>query len=198
MTRLMLRLYFSPDAWLGPGKVQLLEAIRDRGSISAAARTMGMSYRRAWLLIEHVNGMFREPAVHTTLGGTGGGAATLTAFGDALVTRYRRMERDARRAMTRDLTALERAYRPTRALHTEQGSHAARGSHAAHDSRAQGSHSARAAQSAGAARASHASPSAASSSSASSSSPRAATPRHARSASTSAPASPRRARASRA
>jgi molybdate transport system regulatory protein len=112
-TRLMLRVYFSADAWLGPGKVELLEAVRDRGSISAAARAMGMSYRRAWLLVEHVNTLFREPAVHTTLGGTGGGAATLTAFGDELVTRYRRMEAAGRRAMSRDLAALEHAYRPS-------------------------------------------------------------------------------------
>lgn len=109
MTRVQLRLYFSSDRWLGPGKIQLLEAIRDHGSISAAARTMDMSYRRAWLLIEQINHSFREPAVSTTLGGTGGGAATLTRFGTMLITRYRRMEAAARRAIATDLAALERA-----------------------------------------------------------------------------------------
>jgi molybdate transport system regulatory protein len=111
MTRLFLRVYFSPQAWIGPGKVQLLEAIRDQGSISAAARSLGMSYRRAWLLVDAVNGLFRSNAVRAAHGGRGGGTATLTPLGRLIVTRYRAMEAAARRAAGRDIAALERRLR---------------------------------------------------------------------------------------
>jgi molybdate transport system regulatory protein len=111
MTRVLLRLYLSHDRPLGPGKVQVLESIRDGGSISEAARGMKMSYRSAWLLVDSMNSLFRKPVVNTTLGGRGGGSATLTAFGADVIHRYRSMERATRRAIARDLSVLERSLR---------------------------------------------------------------------------------------
>jgi molybdate transport system regulatory protein len=80
---------------LGPGKIALLEAIEKTGSISAAARSMDMSYRRAWLLVADINHAFRKPAVAAQTGGKAGGNATLTPFGQELVREYRAIERDA-------------------------------------------------------------------------------------------------------
>jgi molybdate transport system regulatory protein len=111
MTRVLLRLYLSGDRPLGPGKVQILESIRDGGSISGAARGMRMSYRSAWLLVDSMNSQFRQPVVRTTTGGQGGGSATLTEFGVSVIRRYRSMERSARRAIAKDLAALERDLR---------------------------------------------------------------------------------------
>jgi molybdate transport system regulatory protein len=116
MTRVLLRLYLSDDRPLGPGKVQVLELIRDSGSISEAARGMNMSYRAAWLLVHSMNTLFRTPVVHTTLGGRGGGSATLTDFGADVIRRYRSMESATRRAIKKDLNVLERNLRsPKRA-----------------------------------------------------------------------------------
>jgi molybdate transport system regulatory protein len=111
MTRVLLRFYLSPDRPLGPGKVKILELIRDGGSISEAARMMKMSYRSAWVLVDSMNTLFRKPVVNTTLGGRGGGAATLTDFGADVIHRYRAMERATRRAVAKDLTVLERSLR---------------------------------------------------------------------------------------
>ena len=111
MTRVLLRLYLAPDRPLGPGKVKVLELIRDGGSISEAARLMKMSYRSAWVLVDSMNTQFRKPVVNTTLGGRGGGAATLTDFGADVIRRYRAMERATRRAVAKDLTVLERNLR---------------------------------------------------------------------------------------
>jgi molybdate transport system regulatory protein len=114
MTRVLLRLYLSDHRPLGPGKVQVLESIRDNGSISEAARGMKMSYRSAWLLVHSMNSLFRKPVVNTTLGGHGGGSATLTDFGADVIRRYRSMESATRRAIAKDLTVLERSLRSTR------------------------------------------------------------------------------------
>ena len=111
MTRILLRLYLNHDRPLGPGKIQILESIRDGGSISEAARGMKMSYRSAWLLVNSMNVQFRKPVVATTLGGRGGGAAMLTPFGADVIRRYRAMERAAKRAIARDLAVLERSLR---------------------------------------------------------------------------------------
>ena len=74
-----------------------------------------MSYRSAWLLVDSMNSLFRKPVVRTTLGGRGGGAATLTEFGADVIRRYRAMERATLRAIARDLAVLERSVRsPTR------------------------------------------------------------------------------------
>jgi molybdate transport system regulatory protein len=114
MTRVLLRLYLNDDRPLGPGKVQVLESIRDTGSISEAARGMRMSYRSAWLLVQSMNSLFKQPVVNTTLGGRGGGAETLTRLGADVIRRYRSMESATRRAIAKDLTALERSLRTAR------------------------------------------------------------------------------------
>jgi len=88
---------------MGPGKAELVERIAATGSISAAARDMGMSYRRAWQLVEALNRAFREPVVATTVGGTRGGGARVTPFGRRVVADYRRMEGKASAAITGDL-----------------------------------------------------------------------------------------------
>ena len=111
MTRVLLRFYLSPDRPLGPGKITILESIRDGGSISEAARNMRMSYRSAWLLVDSMNSQFKQPVVSTTTGGQGGGSAQLTGFGRKVIQRYRAMERSARRAVAKDLAALERDLR---------------------------------------------------------------------------------------
>lgn len=90
--RLSLRLVFGDDAMLGPGKAELLERIRDTGSISAAGRQMQMSYKRAWMLVETLNAIFHEPLVDSTRGGPKGGGARLTATGEAVLAQYRSLE----------------------------------------------------------------------------------------------------------
>lgn len=94
--RLSLRIDFANGERLGPGKVRLLEAIAEHGSISAAGRSMGMSYRRAWLLVDALNGMFDGPLVGSHQGGSGGGGASLTARGEDVVRLYRQIEREAK------------------------------------------------------------------------------------------------------
>jgi molybdate transport system regulatory protein len=110
--RLTLRVDFGADRALGPGKVVLLEAIRDTGSISQAGRSLGMSYRRAWLLVDDMNRCFREPVVTAQPGGAQGGGAALTAFGQQLIEKYRAIETAATAAAKprlRDLAASLRA-----------------------------------------------------------------------------------------
>jgi len=102
-----LRLRCGDRIAIGPGKVSLLEAIADTGSISAAARRDGMSYRRAWLLVDEMNQSLREPAVTTSTGGASGGGARLTALGQDIVRRYRRIESIAYEATAADLAALK-------------------------------------------------------------------------------------------
>lgn len=97
--RLRLRIVFATGGPLGPGKIDLLEAVARTGSISAAGRELGMSYRRSWLLIDGVNRMFTKPSVLASAGGAQGGGAQLTPFGAALVAAYRRLERETRAAM---------------------------------------------------------------------------------------------------
>ena len=109
MARLTLRLDFGPGRAIGHGKIRLLEAVRDYGSISAAGRSMGMSYRRAWLLIDELNHIFEEPVVDAKHGGSGGGGAELTHFGHRVVERYRSIEAKAHAAAAADLDALASA-----------------------------------------------------------------------------------------
>ncbi len=90
-----LQFSFGPDQRLGPGKIALLEQIIATGSISAAGRSMGMSYRRAWLLIDAVNKMFAEPVVIAAAGGARGGGAVVTENGRQLVAAYRAVEKRA-------------------------------------------------------------------------------------------------------
>ncbi len=90
---------------LGPGKVDLLEAISSTGSISAAARAMGMSYRRAWQLVDSMNKGFKEDLVRTATGGRGGGGAEVTARGFDVLARFRDMEAKAATSVDAEVTA---------------------------------------------------------------------------------------------
>lgn len=103
--RLRLRLLMG-GAMLGPGKVELLEHIRDSGSISAAGRVMGMSYKRAWSLVEEMNLAFRAPLVGRARGGPGGGGAHLTEAGEAVVAAFRGLERAAAEAGAAQIAVL--------------------------------------------------------------------------------------------
>ncbi len=108
VARVRLRIYLGKDGHkLGTGKVQLLEAIRKHGSISAAAREMGMAYRHAWELVDDLNQCFREPVLETATGGRSGGGAVLTALGEELIERFHSMEADTRAAIESDLAAIE-------------------------------------------------------------------------------------------
>ena len=109
MARLTLRVDFAAGQSIGHGKIRLLEAVRDHGSIAAAGRAMKMSYRRAWLLIEELNAQFAQPVIATRHGGSSGGGALLTPLGQRLVEHYRAIERKAGRAAAADLAALEEA-----------------------------------------------------------------------------------------
>ncbi len=88
------RIDFAEHSSVGPGKIRLLEAIRDAGSLSQGARNIGMSYRRAWLLVESLKQSFREPVTVASTGGKDGGGMQVTEFGDALIKNYRELERD--------------------------------------------------------------------------------------------------------
>lgn len=88
-----VRLDLSPACSIGPGKVALLEAIEKCGSISGAARAIGMSYRRAWVLVDELNASFTEPVTQSAVGGAGGGGVEVTDFGRAIVAAYRKLER---------------------------------------------------------------------------------------------------------
>ncbi|HLH94446.1 MAG TPA: LysR family transcriptional regulator [Xanthobacteraceae bacterium] len=94
--------------------MRLLEAIKKTGSISQAGRTLGMSYRRAWLLVDDMNRCFREPVVTAQPGGSQGGGAELTAFGEKVVLKYRTIESEATAAAKPDLHDLEAAVRGPR------------------------------------------------------------------------------------
>ncbi len=111
MTRyrgLTLRVLGKGAPAIGPGKAELIERIGETGSISAAARAMGMSYRRAWQLVEALNRDFRQPVVTTAVGGTRGGGAQVTAFGRRVVAAFRAMEGKASSAIAADLRRFTR------------------------------------------------------------------------------------------
>jgi molybdate transport system regulatory protein len=110
-TRLSIRIDLASGDRIGPGKIALLEAIRSTGSISAAARSLGMSYRRAWLLVEEVNDALREPAVAAETGGRLGGGAMLTRVGERIVDLYRAVESQARSAAGGEFRAISKLVR---------------------------------------------------------------------------------------
>ena len=101
-----LRVYFDADTMLGPGKADLLEGIQDTGSISAAGRRMGMSYKRAWYLVDTLNRYFSTPLVVSTVGGKAGGGASLTPLGVEVLARYRHMQAATERAIAADVERL--------------------------------------------------------------------------------------------
>lgn len=109
--RFRLRIGTDRELALGPGKVALLEAIRDTGSISAAGRKLGMSYRRAWLLVDALNRAFAEPVTETSTGGREGGGTALTSTGEEIIRRYRRIEALATAASSKEILAIARMMR---------------------------------------------------------------------------------------
>ena len=111
--RLTLRIDLGKDRAVGPGKIRLLEAIRDTGSITKAGIALGMSYRRAWLLVDDMNNCFREPVVATQAGGTHGGGAAVTPFGTRLIDHYRAIEAEAHSATATRLRELASACKGT-------------------------------------------------------------------------------------
>ncbi|MBV1691691.1 LysR family transcriptional regulator [Novosphingobium sp. G106] len=90
--KLKVQLYSGEEIAMGPGKADLLEAIRAHGSISAAGRAMGMSYRRAWLLVDAMNRCWQRPLVETSPGSAHGGGARVSAFGETVLTHYRALQ----------------------------------------------------------------------------------------------------------
>jgi molybdate transport system regulatory protein len=97
---------------MGPGKADLLEAIHETGSISAAGRKLGMSYRRAWLLVDEMNRCFRTPVVEARLGGAGGGGAKVTGLGLEALVRYRELQDQAWEAVRKPFLEFRQLLRP--------------------------------------------------------------------------------------
>jgi len=104
--RLRLRLTLAPGQWLGPGKADLLQWIAETGSIAAAGRRMGMSYKRAWGLAEALNAMFPAPLVVANRGGAGHGGATLTPVGHEVLALYRTMQARAETTLAPEIDQL--------------------------------------------------------------------------------------------
>lgn len=111
---LCLRIDLAIDQRIGPDKIQLLEAIAICGSISAAGRAIGISYKRAWDLVDEINHICGCKAVARRIGGKNGGGTMLTPFGISLVARYRKIERIAARAVQQDLLDLQSDIGPIR------------------------------------------------------------------------------------
>lgn len=109
--RIKVQIYLDEEIALGPGKRQLLEHIHAQGSISAAARVMGLSYRRAWLMVDTMNRCFREPLVHAGKGGAHGGGASLTPLGQAVQARFAHLEATLAQAALADLEHLQQLLR---------------------------------------------------------------------------------------
>jgi len=103
-----LRIVLSPDVAIGPGKADLLQGVERTGSIAAAGRELGMSYKRAWSLIEAMNAQFGQPLVTTTRGGNRRGGAELTELGRKVLNQYRAMEAKTAKAITKEMSALRR------------------------------------------------------------------------------------------
>jgi molybdate transport system regulatory protein len=112
MARLNFKVELENGGALGPGKIRLLEYIEQKGSIRRAAAAMGMSYRRAWLLLHEVEDMMGASVFAPETGGRKGGGTALTAVGRAIVGHYRSIEAGAERAIAPDLRALSRLAKP--------------------------------------------------------------------------------------
>ncbi len=110
--KVKIQLYCGDEIAMGPGKADLLDAIAHNGSISAAARVMDMSYRRAWLLVDAMNRCWQEPLVETSPGSAKGGGARLTPMGQSVLQHYRTLQsRLAMSCTSADYLALEKAMR---------------------------------------------------------------------------------------
>lgn len=110
--RLRVRVAYGWHGALGPGKMRLIELIDRHGSITGACREMGMSYRRAWRLVEGLKQTFREPLLTTQQGGSGGGCCHLTPYGRKVLQNYRTLERKAEEAVRKELRAFQRDLLP--------------------------------------------------------------------------------------
>ena len=111
MARLKVSIVFDSGARIGPGKIKLLQSVRDTGSISAAAREMGMAYKRAWLLLDSINQAFEDPVVAGSPGGRPGGGAALTPFGLMLLERIGKIESAAVAITRKEMAALAKKAR---------------------------------------------------------------------------------------
>jgi molybdate transport system regulatory protein len=111
-----LRIDFGSVSSLGPGKVALLEHIARAGSLSQAARELGLSYRRAWQLLDDLNHSFRDPVASASVGGVGGGGVQLTAFAKELIAAYRRVESAALNETRTQFASLVKAIEAERSL----------------------------------------------------------------------------------
>jgi molybdate transport system regulatory protein len=109
--RLRLRIAIGADIVMGPGKADLLQGIKETGSISAAGRRMSMSYKRAWYLVEAMNGHFAEPLVEASKGGRAGGGARLTPLGEEVLSTFLEMEAQTHRVIARPLRRLRKKLR---------------------------------------------------------------------------------------
>ena len=107
-TRLRIRLYFDNGGMFGPGKADLLDMIDETGSIAAAGRRLGMSYKRAWGLVEAMNAMFETPIVISKRGGAQHGGATITETGKRVLAHYRKLETNARKASATEVDGFEK------------------------------------------------------------------------------------------
>ena len=101
------RIAFGPAFAIGPGKIDLLRAVAASGSISGAARSLGMTYKRAWFLIATMNQGFACPVVERSIGGRGGGGAKLTSLGEVLLRHYDDIERACQEAAASSLARLD-------------------------------------------------------------------------------------------
>jgi molybdate transport system regulatory protein len=115
MPTVRFRIDFHRDEGIGPGKIALLEAIAKSGSLSQAARDLGMSYRRAWQLLNSTNASFVDKVAVTSKGGRGGGGASITAFGHALIGSYRAFEKDVQARAARHFQPIVSRARNTQA-----------------------------------------------------------------------------------
>ena len=107
LPQLSLRIDLDGEDRIGPGKIERLEQVRAQGASSGACRAMDMAYKRAWGIVDEINRICGHPSVEPQAGGKNGGGAMLTPFGEKLVARYRKIERDAARAVHKDLEALK-------------------------------------------------------------------------------------------
>ena len=114
MTRIVLRIDFDDERYVGHGRIELMELIGKYGSIAQAAKAMGMSYKRAWYLADSINDTFAEPVIERKHGGQGGGSAQLSDFGQALVCDYREMERNALKVFSKPLRCMEKHLAPAK------------------------------------------------------------------------------------
>ncbi|MDB5987745.1 MAG: bacterial regulatory helix-turn-helix, lysR family protein [Nevskia sp.] len=112
--QIRIRLKLGEETAFGPGKADLLDAIRSEGSISAAAKAMGMSYRRAWLLVDTMNRCFTSPLVDSAKGGSGGGGAEVTARGAAMLADFRELQQQVEAIVATSMPRFDRQVGPAK------------------------------------------------------------------------------------